>query len=259
MIFGTEPIDVKAVRARLPMLREVLSAAPAWVQGAWLAGSYAEGDPSPLSDVDLPLLIASGTQRSFGVPAGWPDLEEACRKALGTEEAYLGEWRRPERGIDFLRVAAGLATARLLHAGDPDAIARFEADVFAAGRPEPAECARITWLCRTADILRGGVCYNLARRCLSLGHQALRTLRLPIPAAPGGIPAALCAAGIVRPRDAAWVSDAFACRISAVWDAHRDPDDWNREVTDDLQPCIDHGRNFAWSVQVALERAHLER
>ena len=236
---------------------EVLASAPRWMQGAWLAGSYAAGNPSALSDVDVLLLVEPGTARVFGVPEGWPELEAACRTALGTEEVYLGEWGRPDAPGALPALAAGLATARRLRVSDPGAVARFEAAVFAAGRPGPRECARIVWRSRARAILRGGVCYILARRCLSLGHQAIRTLGLPVPATPSGIPEALHAVGIVRTRDAVWVSDAFACRVSAVWDAGRDPEDWNREVSEELQPYLERGFDFAWSVLAVLECAYL--
>jgi hypothetical protein len=259
MIFGDEPVDVEATRERLARLPDVLAAAPKWVLGAWLGGSYAAGNPSPLSDVDVFLLIEPGTPRVFGVPDGWPDLEAACREALGTEEVYLGEWARPDAPGALPALAASLGTARLRRAADADVVLRFEESVFAAGRPDARECARIIWRSRARTILRGGVCYNVARRCLSLGHQAIRTLDLEVPANADGIPEVLCAAGIVRPRDAAWVLDAFACRISAVWNAGRPAADWDHEVREALQPFSERGFDFAWSVLVALERAYLDQ
>lgn len=257
MIFGVDPVDVAAVRERLPRLPEALASAPHWMQGAWLAGSYAADNPTALSDVDVMLLVEPGTPRRFGVPDGWPDLEEACREVLGTKEVYFSEWRQPTSPGEVPALAAGFAGARPLRVSDPGAVARFGAAVFADGRPGPREGARIVWRSRARAILRGGVCYTLARRCLSLGHQAIRILGLPIPAAPSGIPEVLCAVGIVRPKDAAWVVEAFACRLSTVWAAKRDPNDWSRAV-DALQPYSERGLDFAWAVLVALERAHLE-
>lgn len=100
-----------------------------------------------------------------------------------------------------------------------------------------------------------------ARRSLSLGHQALRRLGLPVPGRPEGIAEVLHQAGVVRARDAAWVVDAYgqwsrglgSGRLRAVAAALAQ----GRGCC--YEDHIERAWDFAWSVQVALERSDLCR
>lgn len=213
MIFGDAPVDVEAVRTRLPGLGAVFAAAPPWLLGAWLSGSYAAGNPSPLSDIDLSVLVAPGTPRTpredTWHPAGWFDLEFACRDALGTEEVCLGAWGEFPVGDPLpgppTALRHSLRRAVPLYLRDPDAAAAFEAAVFTTGRPSMEEGLRVLWRRRVAGVLREDRWFLAARRSLSLGHQAVRYLGLPVPGRPEGIADVLRQAGVVRARDAAWV------------------------------------------------------
>ncbi len=253
MIFGDAPVDVAAVRTRLPGLGVVFAAAPSWLLGAWLAGSYAVGNPSPLSDIDLSVLVAPGTPREDGWhPAGWFDLEFSCRDALGTEEVYLGAWGEFPVGEPVIgpptALRHSLRRSAPVYLRDPEAAAAFEAAVFTAGRPSMEECQRALWRRRVAGVLGEDRWFLAARRSLSLGHQALRRLGLPVPGRPETIADVLRQAGVVRARDAAWVADAYG--------------QWRRErlwrTRFPLEASIERAWDFAWSVQVALERSCLE-
>ena len=101
---------------------------------------------------------------------------------------------------------------------------------------------------RVAGVLGEDRWFLAARRSLSLGHQALRHLGLPVPDRPVGIADVLRRAGIVRARDAAGVADAYG-----LWRRERC---WRPRFP--LEASIERAWDFAWSVQVALERSCLE-
>lgn len=247
-------VDPDQIYARLETAPRVLAVAnlPGAVETVLLSGSFAHGRADPLSDVDVHVLPADNHSGKLGHGDLWA-VEDLLRRHLGTDEVYL-DWIRPNDVSGLL--ARDLAAARVLFTRNGGRFRSLKARLFPDGNvPALHDVVRATSLSRAYVAIseRHPLPSALARRCLNLGHEAIRTLGLPIPDKIEGIPGVLLAANIVRRREAEWV----------LWQQglfHRpwDDDAW-RSNRNGLSYGVDLGRDFAWHTLNALERAYFEQ
>ena len=253
MIVDT-PVDPATIYAQLATAPQVLEEAqlPPVIETVLLSGSFAQGRADHLSDVDVHVLAAGDDNGRRSYDPLW-DLERALRKHLGSDEVYA-DWISPDDRSGLL--ARDLANAKVLFSHNAERLRLLIARLFPGGfLPSVRDVVRATSLSRAHLAIsdRHPLPEVLARRCLNLGHEAIRTLGLPVPGDLDGIPGVLLDAGIVRRREAEWV----------LWrlDLSRRP--WEDLSCRDFRHCMsygaDLGRDFAWHTLNALERAYFEQ
>lgn len=249
MILDT-PVDPAKIYLRLMTAPTALAAAdlPAGVETVLLSGSFAHGRADRLSDVDIHVLSASDERSQSGDDPLWA-VQEVLRRHLGTDEVYAN-WVNIDGPADLL--ARNLAGAQVLFSLNEERFRLLKGRIFPDGHmPAVRDVVRATSLSRAnlAVSERHPLPSALARRCLSLGHEAIRTFCLPVPEGIEGIPGALLAAGIVRRREAEWV----------LWRHYQFHYHWNdgyRRSQNGFNCGVDLGRDFAWHTLNALERAY---
>lgn len=112
------------VKVRLRDVVEEIARVPGEA-ALWLFGSYARGNPTPLSDVDIAYLSQDALS-----PPMLDRLDHALYRmlsqGLGTDELTLVDLRRAPSGLCFRVLSEG----RLLHCGRPEQVASFKEEVI---------------------------------------------------------------------------------------------------------------------------------
>jgi hypothetical protein len=244
----------EAVRAALDELPEALrreersGSLPEWLRGLWLAGSYAVGRETPLSDVDLRADVRIDETAGVGgrvdaaldrldaahdiVVAAASILEPLLQVGLW-DQFPLGRPQPPQQWAPAFACGRELWTRPGVR----------EAWVARAGGPLPDPAEALAEVRRQrAERVMGYTHDLLAFAAVSFGHGTLAALRLPVPDDPDQVPLALARAGVVRPRDAEWVYVG------------------NQKVIGDLMDPRWHGWNYSergWDFVAAAYRAEV--